>query len=78
MATYGGIARNYEGNFLLDWSINLACCSITVAELWGVFWGLFMSRNLGYENIWVEMDSLSVFHLIQHDVPPPPCPWVPD
>ena len=33
VATCGGIARNYEGNFLTTWTINLGCCSITVAKL---------------------------------------------
>ena len=47
-ASCRGIMCNHEGVFKAAWSINLGKCSITMAEFWGVFWALCISRNMGY------------------------------
>ena len=39
-----------------------------MVEVLGVFWGLFLGHNLGYENVWVEMDSLNAYNFVQLNV----------
>ena len=68
-ASCGGIIRNHEGKFLAAWSVNLGSCTITMAELWGIFWGLFISYNMGHRNVILETDSTCVYHLVMYGVP---------
>ena len=62
VASCGGITRNHHGNFVVALSINLGSCSITIAKLWGIFWGLFLGWNLGHKNVWLETNSVSAFY----------------
>ena len=67
-AACGGIARNHEGRFVAAWSVNIENCSITAAELWGVFWGLLIGHSLGFRNICVELDSASALQHISQEL----------
>lgn len=68
-ASCGGIPRSHEGNFLAVWSINLGNYTITVVELWGIFWGLLVGQSLGFRNVWLEIDFANALQLINRDIP---------
>ena len=57
LASCGGIARDHNGNFIVPWSFNLGHCTITVAELWPIFWGLLISCSLGFSCLMLETNS---------------------
>ena len=69
LASCGGSARNHEGSFVVAWRINLGSCTITVAELWSVFWGIFLGRNLGFSYVLIETDFISALRLIKQEIP---------
>ena len=53
----GGIIQNHDGNFIASWSVNLGACTNNLAELWGAFWGLCFSKNMGLKQVILELDS---------------------
>ena len=62
-AAYGGLVQDRHGRFLLGYSANLGLCSIMVAELWGMLFGLKVAQYMGKTKIILEMDSLCVLQL---------------
>lgn len=64
-ASTGGVIQNSCGNWLLDLCTSVDLCSITGAELWGVYQGLTLAWNEGFKKVIVESDSLSVVRMIQ-------------
>ena len=48
----------------MAWSVDFGTCPITLAVIWGVFWGLLVGQDMGFRNIWLETDSSSVYNLI--------------
>ena len=67
IASCGDIARSHDGQFLAG--VHLGAGMVTIFEPWGVLWALLLSRNLGYRQIVLKMDSSTVFGLIQQKVP---------
>lgn len=45
--------------------MNIGRCSITIAELWGLYQGLLMAWNGGIRSMIVEADSLCVIQLLE-------------
>ena len=39
-AACGGLIRDHQGRFLFGFSANLGLCTITFAELWGMYFGM--------------------------------------
>lgn len=39
-ASYGGVLRDENGNFLFGYAVKLGACSVLTAELWGILHGL--------------------------------------
>ena len=68
-ATCRSNLRDHERVFKAAWSINLGSCSIITTELWGVFWGLCLSHNLGYRNVVLESDSNCVIQFVIYGLP---------
>ena len=64
----GGIIRDHEGRFIVAWNVNLGSCSIAMVELWGVYWSIFISCNVAYQNVWIETDSAYVHQLLSQDI----------
>ncbi|EEF43401.1 conserved hypothetical protein [Ricinus communis] len=56
----GGLIRDTNGRWVAGFSINISLCSITCAELWGVYQGLMLANRLGIVNLMVEVDSMAV------------------
>ena len=57
-ATCGVIIRYHHSRFLASFSANLGVCTITVAELWGMFFGLKIAHLMGKDKVVLEADSL--------------------
>ena len=68
LASCGGIARDYNGNFIIAWSFNLGHCTITAAKLWAIFWGLLISRSLGFSCLMLEIDLNATGMLIEEEL----------
>ena len=65
---FGGIIRDHEDSFIAAWNVNLGSYSIAMAELWGVSWDIFISRNMAYQNVWIETDSAYMHQLQSQDI----------
>ncbi|XLT50929.1 hypothetical protein HN873_043533 [Arachis hypogaea] len=44
--------------------MNIGRCSITMAELWGIYVGVKLAVDLGITNLMVESDSMCAMNLI--------------
>ena len=64
-AACGGVLRNTFGDFLGGFSVNLGVCPITIAEVWGAFYGLQRACTRGFRRVVFEMDSTSAITLIK-------------
>ncbi|KAI5339005.1 hypothetical protein L3X38_018277 [Prunus dulcis] len=64
----GGVLRDVSGDWCSGFAINLGKGQILEAELWGLFFGLRMAVEKGFNNLIVEMDSVVAIQLVQqHD-----------
>ena len=50
-AACGGLIRDHHGGFLSGFSANLGMCTITFAELWGMYLGLKEAKTLGVQRV---------------------------
>jgi ribonuclease HI len=57
VAGCGGLLRNSSGQWIGGFSKNLGRCNAYLAELWGVYEGLCLARNLGATKLKVLVDS---------------------
>ena len=48
--------------------MNLGAYSITLAEIWGAYWGLCIGMLTGFRNVVLELDSICVYHFISQGV----------
>jgi ribonuclease HI len=62
----GGLIRNSEGQWLGGFSRNLGCCSAYLAELWGVYDGLCLARNIGVQKVKLHVDSSVVVQTLNN------------
>ena len=53
-----GLIRNHLGRWLTGFGMMIGSCSVTVAELWGLYQGLQLAWNFGIRKLKVETDSL--------------------
>ncbi|KAG7556773.1 Reverse transcriptase domain [Arabidopsis suecica] len=56
LATAGGLLRDDSGNWGGGFAANLGYCSALVAELWGVYYGLFIAWERRAMRVEVEVD----------------------
>ncbi|KAH9671615.1 putative ribonuclease H protein [Citrus sinensis] len=56
-ASAGGLIRNYCGEWVHGFGMNIGHCTIIGAELWGLFQGLQLAWNIGIRQLLVEVDS---------------------
>ncbi|KAI0527413.1 hypothetical protein KFK09_003013 [Dendrobium nobile] len=64
IAGTGGIIRNFEGKVLSAFASPLNQCSVLTAELSAVAEGIEKCINLGYSNVWIEVNSQSVVNIL--------------
>ena len=62
----GGLLRNCEGEWLGGFSRGVGSTSSCVTELWALCDGLNLASSLGIENLIVELDALSIVHLMRN------------
>jgi ribonuclease HI len=53
----GGLIRNSFGQWMGGFSRNLGCCTAYIAELWGIYDGLCLARNMGVTKVQAHVDS---------------------
>nr|XP_023916422.1 uncharacterized protein LOC112028020 [Quercus suber] len=63
----GGLIRNHQGEWIRGFARGLGNTSSFVAELWALRDGLTMAKELGVNNLLVEMDALSVVLLLNNN-----------
>ncbi|CAI9095026.1 OLC1v1030878C1 [Oldenlandia corymbosa var. corymbosa] len=64
LASAGGAIRDRYGRWRGGFLMNIGYCSITGAEMWGLYQGLKLAWDLGYREVEVEVDNLSVVQML--------------
>ncbi|KAG7589698.1 Ribonuclease H-like superfamily [Arabidopsis suecica] len=57
LAAAGGVVRDGEGNWCSSFALNIGICSAPLAELWGVYYGLYIAWERGITCLELEVDS---------------------
>ena len=57
LATAGGVLRNSDGEWCSGFALNIGICSATLAELWGVYYGLYIAWEYKVTRLELEVDS---------------------
>ncbi|KAH9750277.1 putative ribonuclease H protein [Citrus sinensis] len=70
VAGAGGLVRDYRGVWQVGFCVNLGACSVLTAEIWGLYHGLCMAWQRGFQRIWVEVDSKSVTQILENPTTP--------
>ncbi|KAH9680279.1 putative ribonuclease H protein [Citrus sinensis] len=60
----GGLIRDATGRWHGGLCMNIGICSVTIAELWGLYQGLILAWQMGIILLVVEIDSLCVTQLL--------------
>ncbi|KAL9454363.1 hypothetical protein AB3S75_009869 [Citrus x aurantiifolia] len=64
LASAGGLVRDCSGTWQFGFGMNIGLCSVTSAELWGLFQGLHLAWNRGIRYLVAEVDRQCIFQLI--------------
>lgn len=48
LASSGGVIRDESGNWCVGFSLNIGICSAPLAELWGVYYGLYLAWDIEF------------------------------
>ncbi|KAG7594142.1 Reverse transcriptase zinc-binding domain [Arabidopsis thaliana x Arabidopsis arenosa] len=67
-ATAGGVVRDTERGWLSGFVLNIGVCSAMLAELWGVYYGLYVAWEKGYRRVVLESDSALVVGYLQSGI----------
>uniref|UniRef100_A0A1J3JIW1 Putative ribonuclease H protein n=1 Tax=Noccaea caerulescens TaxID=107243 RepID=A0A1J3JIW1_NOCCA len=57
LATAGGVLRNQHGEWCGGFGLNIGRCTAPLAELWGVYYGLYIAWDKKIPRLEVEVDS---------------------
>ncbi|KAH9758495.1 putative ribonuclease H protein [Citrus sinensis] len=68
LAGAGGVIRDYAGNWISGFCMNIGECTLVMAELWGLYQGLLLAWEAGIKWLLVEVDSLCVTQMISKQV----------
>ena len=60
----GGLLRDFTGNWIMGFIVNLGTCSVLLVELWGLLHGLRMAWENDFRRVQVGVDNESVVHLL--------------
>ena len=63
----GGAIRNHEGQWLKGYARPLGGSNSCMAELWALRDGLLLAKEMGLNNLIIEMDALSVVLLMNNN-----------
>lgn len=65
----GGLIWQHQGNWIRGYARSLDNTNSSIAELWALRNGLAIAKELGLDNLIVEMDALSVVMLMNNNSP---------
>lgn len=65
-----GIGRTHTGGFCFAFTCNLGDCSVLMAELWAILYGVRFVWARGYRNIIMKSDSQLALGLLLNGCPP--------
>ena len=65
----GGVIRDHSSHWIKGYSRALGTTYSFTAELWALRDGLIIVKDLGITNLIVELDALSVIHMLSSDKP---------
>lgn len=65
MATAGGVLRGGDGCWGGGFAVNIGICSVPLAELWGVYYGLYIAWDRRITHLELEVDSELVVGFLQ-------------
>ncbi|KAH9791596.1 putative ribonuclease H protein [Citrus sinensis] len=68
VAAAGGLIRDHSGHWVAGFGLNIGNCSVTTAELWGLYQGLTLAWNKGIRWLCVEVDSRCVTQLVKNNM----------
>lgn len=68
IGSVGGIIRDYKGNWVAGFAMNIGDCDIVAAELWAILQGLTLAWNLGIRSVIVETDSVMTVNMVNNDL----------
>lgn len=57
LTTAGGLIRDATGSWCGGFALNIGVCSAPLAELWGVYYGLYLTWERHITRLEVEVDS---------------------
>ncbi|KAH9735402.1 putative ribonuclease H protein [Citrus sinensis] len=63
-ASAGGLIRDHNGAWVAGFGMNIGSCSVTVAELWGLYQGLNIAWQNGIRWLQVEVDNICILLLV--------------
>ncbi|CAN1143084.1 Putative ribonuclease H protein At1g65750 [Linum perenne] len=65
-AAAGGVLRNYEGEILSAYTMNLGSCSITRAEIRGIVEGMNLAWERGVRHLAIQTDSRCAVQILSN------------
>ncbi|CAA7012925.1 unnamed protein product [Microthlaspi erraticum] len=65
LAAAGGVLQNAYGEWCGGFALNIGSCTAPLAELWGVYYGLYIAWERGVRRLEVEIDSELVVGFLQ-------------
>lgn len=68
LATAGGVLRDHTGRWCYGFSLNIGICSATLAELWRVYYGLYIAWEQRVTRLELEVDSKLVVGFLKDGV----------
>ncbi|KAH9757265.1 hypothetical protein KPL71_016337 [Citrus sinensis] len=68
VAAAGGLIRDHNGHWVAGFGMYLGTCSVTMAELWGLYQGLLLAWNKGIRWLYAEVDSRCVTQLVKNNM----------
>lgn len=57
LATEGGVIRQSDGSWISSFAVNIGICSAPLAELWGVYYGLYIAWECNIRYLELEIYS---------------------
>jgi hypothetical protein len=65
-ASAGGVLRNGSGSWVAGFAHNLGITTSLSAELWAIYQGLRLAKDLGYDDVILEVDSQIAYRALTH------------
>jgi len=64
----GGVIKDHDGHWLKGYARPLGCTNSCMAELWAQRDSLLIAKEMGINNLIIELDALSVVLLMNNNI----------